>query len=70
MTIPSVFSCVKKVVRFLKSDFIFMLGVELTNYYSNMQRKRVLVRQCLSARSSFFLVGCRYMEKLLPISEE
>jgi len=40
----------KKVLHltcFLKSDLKFTLGLELTNYYSNMQRKGILVRQCL-----------------------
>lgn len=59
---------------FLKSDLKFILGLELTNYYSNMQRKCILVLQCLfSGRSqvSFQLDAyMRYTEKLGPRSEK
>lgn len=77
MTIPNVFSCVKKVACltcFLRSDLKFPLGLEFTNYYSNMQRKHIVARHRhfsgWSQVSYLLDAYVRYQEKLLPRSEK
>lgn len=72
MTISNVFPCVKKIVCLtccLESDLKFTLGWELTNYQSNMQRKHILICQCLFSGCSqvSFQLDVYTRKKLLPM---